>query len=113
MSQGEQTKMACRRCGEPIPVQSENCPHCGTSTRGRNGPIIAFVAGIVMAAASLFNLGDLLFFGVIGVIMAAFAGYLLYDRRERIREVAGREDVQEESEDESAAQLSDIVEGSK
>jgi hypothetical protein len=83
MSQG-QREIECRRCKEIISLDAEQCPHCGTSQRGRAGPIVGIVVGILMALSSLFS-PELWFFGGVGVIVAVFCGYLLYDKRERIR----------------------------
>jgi hypothetical protein len=42
--------------------------------------------------ASLFDLSNLLFFGVVGLLSAAVAGYLLYDRHKRLEEASESEE---------------------
>jgi uncharacterized membrane protein len=92
MSSGEQ-KIVCRRCNEVIPIESENCPECGASIRS-NGVLISVIAiGCLVAGVSLFQPGELLLFGVVGLAVAATAGFILYNKRKRMREVI--EDHQE------------------
>jgi len=90
MSDSERA-IVCRRCREDVPLASGSCPHCGASIR-RSGPLVAVgLFGFVLAVASLFALSELLFFGVVGLLCVAITGYLLYDKRRRIREATDRE----------------------
>lgn len=84
MSKSEQ-EIVCRKCHEEVPMSSE-CPYCGTSVRSDRTMIAAILVGVVIVGASLFNIGELLFFAVIGVVIIAAAGYLLYEKRQRIEE---------------------------
>jgi len=82
--------IVCRRCNETIPLEESSCPHCGTTVRG-NGPYIgAILFGLVLVAASLFSLGELLSFAVLGVSIVAIAGYLFYNKRQRIQQASQR-----------------------
>lgn len=87
MSNSEQG-IVCRRCREVVPVTGGNCPHCGASIR-RNWPLVAvLLVGLVLVVTSLFAPSELLFFGGLGLLGVAIAGYLLYDKRKRIEEAA-------------------------
>ena len=83
MAVGEQ-QIRCRNCNETIPLDSDNCPHCGTSVRSLTAPIGVIVLGAIIAAASLLNIGDLWFYGAIGFAMVAVGGMLIYGRQSRI-----------------------------
>lgn len=85
MSSGER-EIVCRRCQESIPLEEDNCPHCGASVRNRGRMYAAVVLGLLIAGTSLFQIGTLWFFGLIGLALAAVGGYLLYDRRQRIQQ---------------------------
>lgn len=91
MSDSERA-IVCRRCREEAPVAGGDCPHCGASIRRRGPLVVVLLLGLVLAVASLFALSDLLFFGVVGLLGAAIAGYLLYDRRKRMREAGEDEE---------------------
>lgn len=91
MSNREQA-IVCRRCREEIPVGGGNCPHCGESIRSKWSLVAVLLFGLVLMVVSLFALSELLFFGVIGLLSAAVAGYLLSDRRTRIQEASDGED---------------------
>lgn len=86
MSAGER-QIECRKCKEQISLEAENCPHCGTSIRSLVPSIAAIVLGLVVAGASLMNVGTLWFYGLIGVAMAVIGAYLIYDRQQRIQSV--------------------------
>lgn len=51
--------------------------------RSTTASIGAIVLGLVVAAAAVTNLGDLWFYGLVGVAVAAAGAALLYDRRRR------------------------------
>lgn len=87
MSQ-DTSRIICRRCNEAIPTEPEQCPHCGATIRGTTKPMIAVVIGVGLVLSSLLDLGALWFFGLLGLVIALGAGYLLYDRRRRIRKAA-------------------------
>lgn len=99
MSKSEQ-EIVCRNCHEDVPVDRE-CPYCGTSVRSDRPLIAAIVVGVLMVGASLFDLGQLVFFLVIGLAVIGAAGYLLYDKRKRIDEATTTEEDLFESTDES------------
>ena len=82
--------IVCRRCNEAISLEQGSCPHCGTSIRGTVTYIGAILFGVVLAAASLFNPAELLAFGVLGVLVAGSAGYLFYNKRQRIEQASDR-----------------------
>lgn len=65
-----------------------NCPHCGASIRGNWALVAILLVGVVLVVTSLFALDELLFFGVLGLLGVAISGYLLYDKRNRIREAS-------------------------
>lgn len=91
----ESSSIVCRRCGESFPVEDRSCPHCGKSVRNSTYLAIVVALGLVMAVASLFNLGQLAVFGVVGALLAVAGGYLLYNKRQRVRE-ASEVDLSEE-----------------
>lgn len=82
--------IVCRRCNEAISLEQGSCPHCGTTIRGTVTYVVAILFGVVLAAASLFNVAELLAFGVLGVFVAATAGYMFYNKRQRIRKASER-----------------------
>lgn len=85
MSNGERA-IVCRRCRESVPVTGGSCPHCGASIR-RTWPLVAIsLVGVVLVVTSVFAPSELLFFGVVGLLSVAIAGYLLYDKRNRMEE---------------------------
>lgn len=88
---GNESKLLCRRCEEPIRVEDESCPNCGKSVR--NGTYLAagLVLGMVLAAASLSNPAELAVFGVFGLLLSVTTGYLLYDKRQRKAQAAEAE----------------------
>lgn len=95
MSSSEK-QITCRGCGEAIPADSDNCHHCGTSVRGNTGAILALVVGGILFIASIANLvvngdTDLLLFGLVGLLVAAIGGYVVYEKRQRISEATGAE----------------------
>jgi ribosomal protein L37E len=88
---GEESRILCRRCNETIRVEDESCPTCGKSIRSTTYLAAGFAFGVVVAAASLTNPGELAFFGVIGLAIAATTGYLLYNKRQRKQRASGSE----------------------
>lgn len=84
MSDGEQT-IVCRRCRETVPATGGNCPHCGASIRGNWGLVGVLLVGLVLVVTAVLAPAKLLFFGGIGLLAVGIAGYLLYDKRNRIR----------------------------
>lgn len=89
MSQ-EGSSIVCRQCSEVISLNVDHCPHCGKSIRGLIWPVVGILFGILLAGASLLNLGDLLVFLVLGVVMGVSSGYLIYDHRRRIQQATER-----------------------
>jgi hypothetical protein len=77
--------IVCRRCKETIPIEDGNCSHCGQSIRGSTSYIAAAVFGLALAAASLLDPGQLLGYGVVGLLLALGSGYVLYEKRQRIK----------------------------
>lgn len=49
------------------------------------------ITGLVLLGGSLFNISDLLFFGLLGLLLASVGGYLMYDKRKRINEASEKE----------------------
>jgi len=90
MSQEDSSSIVCRQCGEVIPLDAGHCPHCGQSIRGLLWPSIGIVLGLAVVVATLVNPSDLLIFGLLGTVVAATSGYLIYDRRQRIQRAAER-----------------------
>lgn len=95
MSNGERA-IVCRRCREEVPATGDNCPHCGASLRGNVALTGLLLVGLVLVVSALFAPSDLLFFGVIGLGAVAISGYLLYDKRNRIRQ-AGEDRKEDDS----------------
>lgn len=89
---GDESLIVCRRCRETIRVEDEKCPNCGTSIRSTGYLVAGLGLGLVLAAASLTNLGDLAFFGAVGLVIAGVTGYLLYEKRQRMQRAAGTVD---------------------
>lgn len=90
MSSSEK-QITCRGCEERIPADADNCPHCGTSVRSNTGPLIAIVFGSVLFLAAIADLvlnqeTRILIYGVVGLIVAAIGGYVIYEKRQRISE---------------------------
>ncbi len=87
MSAGER-QIVCRQCRETIAFDAGSCPHCGTDIRKRLTWFIVIGVGILIAAASLFELDSLMVFFILGLLMAAIGGYILYDQRQRLQQAA-------------------------
>jgi len=83
----ESESIVCRRCDEVYSIEADSCPHCGRSQTGR-GYWIAAGVGLVIAVTSVVS--GLWFFGLVGLLLTAGAGYFLYDKRERKQEAAER-----------------------
>lgn len=79
-------EIICRRCQETISRKSGGCPNCGASIRSTTSLVAAVILGVLLAVASVFSLSRLWFLGAIGVLLVAVGGYLLYDKRRRVRE---------------------------
>lgn len=79
-------RIVCRNCKETIAIEDEHCPHCGTSIRSNLPYIVAILFGFVLAVSALFDPGNLLAYGVLGLLVAVGAGYVLYEKRQRIDE---------------------------
>lgn len=88
---GEESKILCRRCNEVIRVEDESCPNCGKSVRSTTALAVGLALGLIIAAASLSNPGELAVFGVFGLAIAVTTGYLLYNKRQRKQQAAGSE----------------------
>lgn len=80
--------IVCRRCGETISRDAGNCPHCGQSIRGTMPYVVVALFGLLIAGASLLDLGQLLAYGVVGLLVAVGAGYVVYEQRQRIKEAS-------------------------
>lgn len=87
----EESTIVCRRCNETFRVEDENCPNCGKAVRSTAYLAGGFVLGVVIAVASLFDPGQLAFFGVFGLAIAVTTGYLLYNKRNRIDQTTDSE----------------------
>lgn len=88
---GEESKILCRRCDEPIRVEDESCPNCGKGIRNTISLVIGLGLGLIVAAASLSNPGELGVFGVLGLAIAGITGYLLYNKRQRKKQASETE----------------------
>ncbi|MFB6218371.1 MAG: zinc ribbon domain-containing protein [Halobacteriaceae archaeon] len=95
MSSSEK-QITCRGCDESIPADADNCPHCGTGVRSNTGPIIAVVFGAILFAAAIADLvlnqeTRILIYGVVGLVVAAIGGYVIYEKRQRISEATAHD----------------------
>lgn len=81
---GSERRIICRRCMETIDLDLDGCPHCGAGIRGRRGYLAALVLGLVIAGATVFDIGSLWPYTLVGVLLAFGGGYLIWDRRQRI-----------------------------
>lgn len=84
---GSEREIVCRKCRERISIDLDNCPHCGTSIRGFLAPAAAIAIGVIVVGAALTSLEDLGFFALVGAGLILVGGYLLYEKRQRIRAV--------------------------
>ena len=82
---GSGSEIVCRRCEERIPRNIEKCPHCGASLRKTKGPMAAVVIGVIIFLSSLLSIGDLWPYALFGAVIAGGAGYLLWEKRNRIQ----------------------------
>lgn len=87
MSSSE-NQIICRKCKESISQDNSSCPNCGTSLRGTLPYVVGIAFGVVLVVTALLNLDSLLAYGVVGLLMAASSGYMLYEKRQRIAEAA-------------------------
>lgn len=78
------SQITCRRCDETFPIEDGGCPHCGQSVRNTTSLLAGGVLGLLIVVASLFDPGQLAFFGAVGALIAISCGYLVYDKRQRI-----------------------------
>jgi uncharacterized paraquat-inducible protein A len=78
--------IVCRRCGETISRDAGHCPHCGQSIRGTTPYVVVALFGLVVAGASVFDPGQLLAYGIVGLLVAVGSGYVVYEQRQRIKE---------------------------
>lgn len=79
-------QIICRRCNEAISRDVDSCPHCGADIRRRRGPIAAIVIGLLIAGATVFDIGELWPYTALGLIVAFGGAYFLYDQWHRIRD---------------------------
>lgn len=86
-------KIICRQCKAEIPIDADSCPECGKETRSDTPFLIGAALGLLLAVAAVFNPGDLLAYGVLGVLVAASSGYMIYRKRQRIVDDGGGEVV--------------------
>lgn len=49
------------------------------------------ITGLVLLGGSLFNISELLFFGLLGLLLVSVGGYLMYNKRKRIEEASKKE----------------------
>lgn len=87
---GENDVIVCRHCDTVFPEADENCPHCGTPVRGYTGPAAIIILGSILVASSLPKLGELFYYGIIGLLLIAVGVYVIYDKRDRISEARER-----------------------
>lgn len=95
----EEPTVACTACGEPVPVEDDECPACGKSfiTRHQAKMMIFFVYPVVLPVPAVLLAaaippawyGDVNWLVVFGGLAALFYGvatgwtWLLYRRRRR------------------------------
>lgn len=109
-SQGE--RIMCRQCGEPLSVNVGNCPHCGASLRSPWKMLGAIGFGIFLVIVSIAGIlirdgSNLLFFAILGAVIAGL-GYMFYnDRRNRLEEAAALEEEEETTEQDETTQPAD------
>lgn len=87
---GSGKQIVCRKCKTTISTEAGSCPQCGTSIRNDIAYFAGIALGVIMMGATLFAPSDLLVFGVVGLLIAAGSGYLVYEKRKRIQQ-AGTE----------------------
>lgn len=86
-------RIICRQCRESISLDNESCPNCGKSIR-RTGPyVVGVVLGGILALAGVYsvispNVSGLLVYGVLGLLVAGSSAYMIYEKRQRIREAS-------------------------
>jgi hypothetical protein len=83
-------RIVCRRCDESFATESGSCPHCGAEVRSDRGPTIVIAIGVVLGVTSLLSIGELWFFGAVGVVMSVAGAYVLREKRQRMREASER-----------------------
>lgn len=86
MSAGSQ-RIVCRRCKETITVDDGTCPHCGAKVRGILPFVLAVVFGVILLGTTVLNT-ELVAFGIVGLFLVLAGGFMLYNRRQRIRQAA-------------------------
>lgn len=69
-------------------MEQGSCPHCGATIRGQ-AYWVAVVFGVLLMGATVLNPSQLLAFGVLGLLLAGGAGYLIYEQRQRIQQARG------------------------
>jgi len=79
-------KIVCRRCDETFPRDAESCPNCGKEVRSNTPYVVGAVIGLLLVVAAVVARGELIAFGVLGGIVAASCGYMIYTKRARIVE---------------------------
>lgn len=84
------TQIVCRNCKETIGTETGSCPQCGTEIRGNLPYAVGIGVGLLLIVAAILRPGDLLAFGVLGAVVAAGAGFFLYDKRQRIEQATER-----------------------
>lgn len=82
-------RIVCRKCQESISLDNDSCPNCGASVRGTLPYVVGIVLGLVLVGAAIVNISDLLAYGVVGLFVAGSAGYLLYEKRQRVEQAGG------------------------
>lgn len=89
MSGGDKI-IVCRRCGEVISTDLKGCPHCGASIQGLKIPTGAVIVGVVMMAASITRINELLPYLLLGLLITIGGAYFIYDRYSRRRQARER-----------------------
>lgn len=85
---GQGNRIVCRRCNETIATEGGSCPQCGASIRSDTPYILGLVFGLVILGAMLLDPSSLLAFGIVGLLVAAGSGYMLYEKRQRMEQAS-------------------------
>ena len=84
--------IVCRKCKETIVMAEGTCHHCGTDVKSDLPYILGVIVGLLLVVVTPFNLDELIFFGVLGLLLAVICGYMLYEKRQRISQAGAQQE---------------------